>query len=158
MRTLCLLAFPFLLNGCGGALPCGAQLIQLQLFWCLGCDEFVDPHILFMSRSKLTAGDAVVLLNKYRERRATMRFNEIASADDQLALWRLISDNVWSAVLAQAKEQARLKAQAAATPKPKRIQPKKIVPKKPPAPKPKPPAPRPPPPKSPVPQQAPTTA
>ena len=83
-----------------------------------------------------------------------MRFNEIASADDQLALWRLISDNVWSAVLAQAKDQERLKAQAAATPKPKRIKPKKIVPKKPPAPKPKPPAPKPTPPKSPVPQQA----
>lgn len=83
-----------------------------------------------------------------------MRFNEIANADDQLALWRLISDNVWSAVMAQAKEQARLKAQAAATPKPKRIKPKKIVPKKPPAPKPKPPAPKLPPPKSPVPQQA----
>ena len=83
-----------------------------------------------------------------------MRFNEIANADDQLALWRLISDNVWSAVMAQAKEQARLKAQAAANPKPKRIKPKKIVPKKPPAPKPKPPAPKPPPPKSPVPQQA----
>jgi hypothetical protein len=33
-----------------------------------------------------------------------MRFNEIASADDQLALWRLISDNVWSAVMAQAKK------------------------------------------------------
>jgi len=76
-----------------------------------------------------------------------MRFNEIANADDQLALWRLISDNVWSAVMAQAKEHARLKAQAAANPKPKRIKPKKIVPKKPPAPKPHPP-------KSPVPQQA----
>ena len=97
---------------------------------------------------------SIFLLNKYRERRATMRFNEIASADDQLALWRLISDNVWSAVLAQAKEQERLKAQAAAIPKPKRIKPKKIVPKKPPAPKPKSPAPKPPPPKSPVPQQA----
>ena len=82
-----------------------------------------------------------------------MRFNEIASADDQLALWRLISDNVWSAVLAQAKEQERqqaaLRAKAAATPKPK---PKRIKPQKP-APK-KPPAPKPPPPKSPVPQQA----
>ena len=82
-----------------------------------------------------------------------MRFNEIANADDQLALWRLISDNVWSAVTAQAKQQERLKAQAAANPKPKRIKPKRIVPKKPPAPKPKPPAPKPPPPKSHVPQQ-----
>ena len=33
-----------------------------------------------------------------------MRFNEVASADDQLALWRLISDNVWSAVMIEAKE------------------------------------------------------
>ena len=46
-----------------------------------------------------------------------MRFNEIANADDQLALWRLISDNVWSTVMAQAKQQERIKAQAAATDK-----------------------------------------
>jgi outer membrane biosynthesis protein TonB len=82
-----------------------------------------------------------------------MRFNEIANADDQLALWLLISDNVWSAVMAQAKEQERqqaaLRAKAAATPKPKpkMIKPQKSAPKKPPAPKP-------PPPKSPVPQLA----
>ena len=120
----------------------------------LGLMSSLIRIFLFMSRSKLRGRDPVFLLNKYREKRATMRFNEIASADDQLALWRLISDNVWSAVIAQAKEQARLKAQIAATPKPKRIKPKKIVPKKPPAPKPKPPAPKPPPPKSPVPQQA----
>lgn len=89
-----------------------------------------------------------------------MRFNEIANAQDQLDLWRLISDNVWAAVMAQAKEDARLKAQAAATPKYKKIRPKKAVPKKPPAtkpkpptPKPKPPTPKPPPAKSPVPQQ-----
>jgi len=83
-----------------------------------------------------------------------MRFTEIANAEDQLALWRLISDNVWSSVMAQAKEQERLKSQAVAKPKPKKIKPKKIIPKKPPVPKPKPPAPKPPPPKSPVPQQA----
>ncbi len=82
-----------------------------------------------------------------------MRFTEIANAEDQLALWRLISDNVWSSVMAQAKEQERLKAQAAATPKPKRVKTKKIVPKKPPAPKPKPPTPKPPQAKSPVPPQ-----
>ena len=116
----------------------------------LGLTSSLIRIFLFMSRSKLRGRDVFFLLNKYRERRATMRFNEIANADDQLALWRLISDNVWSAVMAQAK----LKAQAADTPKPKRIKPKKIVPKKPPAPKPKPPAPKPPPPKSPVPQQA----
>jgi hypothetical protein len=83
-----------------------------------------------------------------------MRFTEIANAEDQLALWRLISDNVWSSVMAQAKEQERLKSQAVAKPKPKKIKPKKIIPKKPPAPKPKLPAPKPPPPKSSVPQQA----
>ena len=72
-----------------------------------------------------------------------MRFMEIANPEDQLALWRLISDNVWSAVMAQ----------AAATPKPKKFKPKKAIPKPPPAPKPKPPAPKPPPAKSPVPPQ-----
>jgi hypothetical protein len=50
-----------------------------------------------------------------------MRFMEIANAEDQLALWRLISDNVWSAVMAQAKQAAAQKAQAAANPKPKKF-------------------------------------
>jgi len=39
-----------------------------------------------------------------------MRFMEIANAEDQLALWRLISDNVWSAVMAQAKQAAAQKS------------------------------------------------
>jgi hypothetical protein len=69
-----------------------------------------------------------------------MRFMEIANPEDQLALWRLISDNVWSAVMAQAKQAAAQKAQAAANPKPKKFKPKKDIPKPPPAPKPKPPA------------------
>ena len=56
-----------------------------------------------------------------------MRFTEIADPEDQLALWRLISDNVWSAVAAQARELARQKAQAAATPKIKKIKPKKAL-------------------------------
>ena len=43
-----------------------------------------------------------------------MRFMEIANPEDQLALWRLISDNVWSAVMTQAKQAAAQKAQAAA--------------------------------------------
>ena len=43
-----------------------------------------------------------------------MRFMEIANAEDQVALWRLISDNVWSAVMTQAKQAAAQKAQAAA--------------------------------------------
>ena len=83
-----------------------------------------------------------------------MRFMEIANPEDQLALWRLISDNVWSAVMTQAKQAAAQKAQAAAIPKPKKFKPKKAIPKPPPAPKPKPPTPKPPPAKSPVPPQA----
>ena len=39
-----------------------------------------------------------------------MRFMEIANAEDQVALWRLISDNVWSAVMTQAKQAAAQKA------------------------------------------------
>ena len=54
-----------------------------------------------------------------------MRFMEIANPEDQLALWRLISDNVWSAVMAQAKQAAVEKAQAAATSKQKKFKPKK---------------------------------
>lgn len=81
-----------------------------------------------------------------------MRFMEIADAEDQLALWRLISDNVWSAVMVQAKEQARQKAQA--VPRPKKAKPQRNVPKPPTLPKPKIPTPKPPPAKSPVPKQA----
>jgi hypothetical protein len=83
-----------------------------------------------------------------------MRFTEIANPEDQLALWRLISDNVWSSVLAQARQAAAQKAQVAAKPKPKKFKPKKALPKTPPPPKPKAPAPKPPPSKSAVPQQA----
>lgn len=83
-----------------------------------------------------------------------MRFTEIANPEDQLALWRLISDNVWSSVLAQARQAAAQKAQATAKPKPKKFKPKKALLKTPPHPKPKTPAPKPPPANSAVPQQA----
>ena len=73
-----------------------------------------------------------------------MRFTEIANPEDQLALWRLISDNVWSAVLAQARQAAAQKAQSAAMPKPKKFKPKKALPKTPPPPKPPAPATKPP--------------
>jgi hypothetical protein len=87
-----------------------------------------------------------------------MRFTEIANAEDQLALWRLISNNVWSAVMAQAKQAAAKKVQLAVTPKPKKIKPKKTPPK-PPAPnKPKPTPPKPLPAKSPVPSSSPSVA
>lgn len=82
-----------------------------------------------------------------------MRFMEIANPEDQLALWRLISGNVWSEVMTQVKPAAAEKAQAAATPKPKKFKPKKAIPKAPPALKPKPPTPKPPLAKSPVPPQ-----
>ena len=83
-----------------------------------------------------------------------MRFTEIANAEDQLALWRLISDNVWTAVMNQAKQATAQRALAASKPKPIKQKPKKFVPKPPPAPKPKSPAPKQTPVKSPVPPQA----
>ena len=36
-----------------------------------------------------------------------MRLIEFADAEEQLALWKLINDNVWSAIHAQAQEQAK---------------------------------------------------
>ena len=41
-----------------------------------------------------------------------MRINEIADAEEQIALWRLVSDNVWSALHTQAEEQAKQRAAA----------------------------------------------
>ncbi len=40
-----------------------------------------------------------------------MRLFEIASAQQQIALWRLISDNVWAAIEQQAREEAERKAE-----------------------------------------------
>ena len=36
-------------------------------------------------------------INKCRKRRPNMRFTEIANPEDQLALWKLISDKMWAA-------------------------------------------------------------
>lgn len=83
-----------------------------------------------------------------------MRFMEIANPEDQLALWKLVSDNVWSAVLAQARQQATQKAQAAAAAKVGKFKPKKPPPVPKPIPRPRPPAPKPRPTKSTVPPQA----
>jgi ribosomal protein L19E len=49
-----------------------------------------------------------------------MRINEIANAEEQLALWKLVSDNVWSAIQTQAHQQAEEKAVAAQQQKTKR--------------------------------------
>ena len=42
-----------------------------------------------------------------------MRINEFANAEEQLALWKLISDSVWKAVRSQAEQQARVNAEKA---------------------------------------------
>lgn len=39
-----------------------------------------------------------------------MRLMEIASAEEQLALWKLVNDNVWAAINQQAREEAASKA------------------------------------------------
>ena len=43
-----------------------------------------------------------------------MRINEISSAEGQIALWKLISDNTWAAVNQQAQQEARAQAEKAA--------------------------------------------
>ncbi len=43
-----------------------------------------------------------------------MRLFEFASAEDAMALWKLISDNTWAAIAQQAEEQAKQKAERAA--------------------------------------------
>lgn len=48
-----------------------------------------------------------------------MKINEVASAAEQLALWRLISDTVWAVVQQQADAEAAERA-AAAAPRPRR--------------------------------------
>ncbi len=43
-----------------------------------------------------------------------MRINEIASAEEQLALWKLISDNIWTAIRQQAEAERKQRAEKAA--------------------------------------------
>ncbi len=43
-----------------------------------------------------------------------MRINEISSAEGQIALWKLISDNTWQAINQQAQQEARAQAEKAA--------------------------------------------
>ena len=51
-----------------------------------------------------------------------MRIDEIASAEEQIALFKLVSDNVWQALATQQKQQAdeRAAKQAAAKTQPKK--------------------------------------
>ena len=69
-----------------------------------------------------------------------MRIFEIASAEEQLALWKLISDNVWSTISQQARTEAQQRAAAAAK---SRLKPKKAKSPKKPARVPVPPKPKP---------------
>lgn len=67
-----------------------------------------------------------------------MKLVEFASAEEQLALWKLVSDNVWGAISQQAKAEAKQKAlkkaQAKKAPKNKaRVMP--LLPNVPPPPK-----------------------
>jgi len=69
-----------------------------------------------------------------------MRIFEIANAEEQLALWKLISDNVWSTISQQARTEAQQRAAAAAKSRLKPKKPKKLKkpPRAPAPPKPKP--------------------
>ena len=69
-----------------------------------------------------------------------MRIFEIASAEEQLALWKLISDNVWSTISQQARTEAQQRVAAAAK---SRLKPKKAKRPKKPARVPVPPKPKP---------------
>lgn len=46
-----------------------------------------------------------------------MRLMEIASAEEQMALWKLVNDNVWAAINQQARDEAERKAAAQRTAK-----------------------------------------
>ena len=43
-----------------------------------------------------------------------MRINEIASAEEQIELWKLISNSVWQSLQQQEREEQQRKAAAAA--------------------------------------------
>ena len=49
-----------------------------------------------------------------------MRLAEFANAEEQMALWKLVSDNVWAAIATQAELERRDKAEKAARSKLKR--------------------------------------
>jgi len=56
---------------------------------------------LFIDLRKTSRSNASLLINKYRKRRQKMRFMEIANPEDQLALWKLVSDKMWAAFAQQ---------------------------------------------------------
>ena len=59
-----------------------------------------------------------------------MRLVEFASAEEQMALWKLVSDSVWQSIAIQAKQEQQQKAKRARMAKAKRpIRTKLAVPK-----------------------------
>ena len=98
------------------------------------------------------ACQVVYFIYKYSKGEMKMRFFEMASAQEQLALWRLISDNTWAAVEQQASEEAARKAQQKPIAKVGKksavlkVKPKPVMRLQPPAQKPTPPAQKPTPP------------
>lgn len=48
-----------------------------------------------------------------------MKFVEIASAEEQLALWKLVNDSVWAAIQQQSSDERKRKAAQSAARKPK---------------------------------------
>ncbi len=59
-----------------------------------------------------------------------MRLVEFASAEEQLALWKLVSDSVWQSISVQAQQEQKQKAERARMAKPKRaVRAKLAVPK-----------------------------
>ena len=67
-----------------------------------------------------------------------LRLVEFASAEDQLALWRLVSDSVWTSISIQAKQEAKAKAAKQRKGRAKQSVPKAVAPVQPvPMPKPK---------------------
>ena len=65
-----------------------------------------------------------------------MRLVEFASAADQLALWKLISDTVWNSINTQNRQQAQVAAQQKRAVKPKKKVASKVKIPRPPIPKP----------------------
>ena len=57
-----------------------------------------------------------------------MRLDEFTSAEDQLALWRLVSDSVWTAISIQAKQEAKAKAAKQRKGRAKQSVPKPVAP------------------------------
>ena len=66
-------------------------------------------------------------INKCRKRRLNMRFTEIANPEDQLALWKLISDKMWAAFALPVPQIANRQVPQSSTPQGRVASPAKPV-------------------------------